>query len=292
MTNQVNDTGSGQTELSEEELYDQEWEAEGDSDQAPSAGNSDYTDDSNDSDEPLAEERAGDTGSATSRTAVKGNSSTTKASPSANHSGGKADSDIWEGATDAQRLAFLKAQNDFNSMSGRAKAEQQRRADLEREIENQRTEQARVNRKKGTYETEHPELFDEVNEYLRSSGQVSYKEEPKANTKGDDDIRTVFKVHPDAQELMLQDDWQQYTKALSDTQQRQLESDDPYEFIDLINSFKTHRAVRAATRSANVQDDDLLDESVTRSPGTSSRAPAKGAMSDDEAYEAEWAKDS
>ena len=295
MTNQVeNVTGTATEELSAEELYNLEWESESDSDQADAPtlqGNTPSDDDSSKFD---SKGRAEDTGPATSRTADSESSRSPKGKSSSNPSGGQGDDDIWEGATEAQRLAFNKAQNDFNSMSGRTRAEQQRRADLEKELELERQKLAQINRKKGTYETEHPELFDEVLEVLQSRNPVqpTAQGDTQGNPKMDEDIRTVYKVHPDAQDLMTSQDWASFSEDLTVAQRQQFESDDPYEFIDLLNSFKTYVAVKAVTKgSRQYSDEDILDDAVTRAPGSSSRGPAKAAMSDEDAYDSEWAKD-
>jgi len=289
-----NVTGSAKEELSAEEQYNQEWENESDSDQADSNTNQDSVAPKADGLESDTEERAEDTGSATSRTADNENRGTPSGNSSSNSSGSKDDDDIWAGATEAQRLAFNKAHNDFNSMSGRTRAEQRRADDLAKELAQERSKLAQLNRTKGTYETEHPELFDEVMEVIKSRNPVQPEAQPSpvSDEQLDEDIKTVYKVHPDAQDLMTSPDWKDYVEGLTEPQRQQFNSDNPYEFIDLLSSYKTHIAVKAATKgSKQYSEDDILDDTVTRTPGTSSRSPAKAAMSDEDAYDSEWAKD-
>lgn len=297
MTNQVmNVTDTNDADLSEEELYDKEW-AE---DEAPDQGQSDHPplEDNRDSQGSALsnQEKAEDTGSATSRTVSEGLGSDTPDTTKGTPSGGSTEEDIWAAATEAQRLAFLKAQNDFNSMSGRARAEQQRRADLEKELEKERAEKARLTRQKGTYETEHPELFDEVLNVLKSEQGFAQPTQPASPNQSvvDAGVKTVLQVHPDAQDLMQSDEWSGYVSSLDSNQRALLESDNPYEFIDLLNSFKTDRAVKAALKATStpVNEDDLLSDSITAKQGSASRAQVTGSMSDEEAYDAEWANDS
>jgi hypothetical protein len=286
LTNQVrNVTEGNNSELSDEEAYAAEWERDDTSDQGDddftSTGGVSFADSDGNSNHGKAEETTTHSG-----TVGKGNQGGTNGSDNSSAESGVSD-DIWAQATDAQRQAFTNAQNDLNRETSRAKSQQRLNADMQKELDKTKADYGELTRTKGTYEQEHPELFNEVFSRMK---EVSGPAQNTAADEGDDglpdDIKLVFKVHPDANDLMQTPEWGTFASSLTSAQTAQMESDDPFEFISLVSEFKTQRRMNSPTGSG-------LENTVTRSGGASSSASRSTtrSMTDDEAYAAEWALD-
>jgi hypothetical protein len=287
LTNQVdNVTETNLDELSTQEDYDKEWDDDDASDQSIDESNSEE-ESNDDSSEDGDHEKAEETATAGSGTVDGENHSTPNVTADSSAESNDA-GDIWADATDAQRLAFKKAQNELNRETGRARSQQQRNADLEKELKTTKSEYSEATREKGAYELEHPQLFDEVLGRLKNQqgvpapadSPVSERDEPS------EDIKVVFKVHPDAHDLMQTPEWGTFASGLTDEQKVQLESDNPFEFIDLLSEFKTVRRISAASGST---PDDLSD-TLTSAGGSSSSASGvnKRRLSIQESYDREW----
>lgn len=284
MTQQVNGTTTDKVELSDDELYAAEWEKEDSPDLAPSAstGGDDFDEDG---DTPDGQGKATVAATVPAAAVVDKASVPAQTQPKVDPAEGATDDDIWAQATPAQRQAFLKAQNDFQAMKGRHRTDSQRKADLEKELATAKATLAEASRVKGTYETEHPELFQEVTQYLTTKGVTA----PVAAADTDEipeDLKIVFKVHADVGDVMKTPEWAAYQTAFTPEQTAQFNSDNAFDFIDLITSFKTDQAVsRATNRNAEL----LAASAGAGGRGTGSQVTAKKSnMTDRESYDAEW----
>lgn len=295
MTNQVeNVTENQNTELSVDEEFDLEWEKDEESDQLSADDNSSSESSEADSDDSADHGKAEDNGPETDGTVDDESSSDTSGDDSESDSGQTDEDDIWAGASEAQRQAFEKSQNDLNSMTGRARKEREDRLALERDFENTQRELREHTRTKGAYETEHPELFNEVKTYLEESGYQKQSAEPQDDTgseEPDDDVKLVMKIHPDASDLMQSDAWSDFVGDLSAENQKLLESDDPYDFVDLMYSFKTDQKIKEIQASQQQQEQEEEDDSVVHQGGSSTSAPRKTTLTVEEDFDQEWNKD-
>lgn len=287
MTNQVdNVTETVTNELSEQEAYDAEWGEDDDSDQDINSNLSSDSESSDDSNEDGDHGKAEDT---TTHGETVANDDQGNTNESANGSAeSAADDDIWATATDAQKLAFKKAQNDLNRETGRARSQQQRNADLEKEVQAANAKYAEETRTKGEYETEHPELFNEVMDRIEARNGT-HTQAAAAVDNGDelpDDIKLVFKIHPDANDLMQTSEWETFASNFTAEQTAQFEGDDPYAFVDLLAEYKTQR--RIATHTSSSSDD--LSDTLTQSTGSASATSKTNGrrLTAAESYDAEW----
>lgn len=273
-------------ELSDEELYDLAWEDEdGDKPSAkPDAGESE-----DGSDEAAEKARAADTANAAKvgeeeGTAAKGN----EGAPAEE----KPNDDPWSTAPPELRQAYQKAQNDIKSVAGRHAAAERKAAEMEKELKRLNAEKAELTRKKGTYEQEHPELFNEVLTVVESRVKASAPAEPEAPATPEEDegIKTVYRIHKDVGAVMSSPEWAEFVSALTPEQQALYSSNDPYEFSDLVTEFKVAKAARAAKPKAS-QRDELLAAAAAPSGKAASKPAARSYLTPEEAYDAEWEKD-
>jgi len=287
MTNQVNNvTENGSAVNSDIDAYDAAWDEEDDLDQTsdsseqikaivgdstPAIDQENASMDDPESDVTVADESNSDT------------PATEEEAPSGEHD----PSDIWADANDAQRAELVKLQNDLKSMSGRTASERNAKAALEKELQTTKSELREFTRTKGLYETEHPELFQEVTTYLEEAGVT----QPNADMSGggtdvnDDDIKTVFRVHPDAHDLMQTDEWSAFVGDLPSDLQAKYGSDDPFDFIEVLTEFKV--SSRSAKPKAQPKPKPKAVPNA-RLGGNGSRPSATQHLSDQQGYDAEW----
>jgi len=287
MTEQVNVTDSAETEVSDVDDYDAEWDLE-------------ETDSSAKPTTPKVDEDAPSTVEVEEK-AVESDTVSAPAEPAAgdNVSPDTSDvtpaeelisEDIWANASPSQREAFLKAQNDFKAMKGRHKNAEHRAAALQTEFEKVQSQLVASTRKKGVYEQEHPELFQEVKALMDTERGASAVESGDAST---DELQVVFKVHPDVQDVMATEEWQKFISELTAEQQNKFNSSNPYDFIDLVGEYKQVEAVQ----KANIEVDEsarrksLLEEASPAEGKSSQPDPTKKSMSDEDAYDTEWARE-
>lgn len=286
MTQQVNGTEQETGELSDAEQYAKEWDEDDATSGDSSKANANVDDNSNATDQ----EKATSTATVTEGVVSNGHTAgSPKSSPTDSAESGV--DDIWAGATEAQRVAYNNAHNGLNAMKGRAKASSQKQSGLEKELQKSNAELAEINRQKGTYETEHPELFNEMKTLYASniSAAAEGSSEEGHSAEMTDDIRVVFKAHPDANAVMASQDWVAFQNTFTDDQTRQFDSEDPADFIQLMTDYKVQEAVRKSTPSKN---DLLLNEAAGHSGGSSSQPNSKrSAMTAQEAYDDEWDAD-
>jgi hypothetical protein len=286
MTQQDNGTTKENEVLSDDELYNLEW-ADDDAKSEANAGDAPSSDDGT---ETTGQEKAeGD--ETVSDPAVPDEAAEGSPKGSTEGSAESSDDDIWAGATDAQRVAYKNAQNGLNAMSGRARVSSKKHTDLEKELQKSKQELAEFTRTKGTYETEHPELFDEVRTAFASATSQSPEQSSTAPATDEvpDDIKVVFAAHPDASAVMASPEWADFQNSLTGEQVRQNNSDDPADFINLVSTFKTQEAHRKTAPSRN---EVLLDAAAGPAGGSSSTPSRKKAlMSAQESYDAEWDED-
>jgi hypothetical protein len=285
MAQQDNGTTLDTKELSDAELYELEWE----DDDAKSDSHDSGTGQEEDGSETKGHEKANG-GETVSNPVVP--DAKAEGSPEGSNEGSaeSSDSDIWAGASEAQKVAYKNAQNGLNAMSGRARVSSKKQTDLEKELQKSKRELAEFTRTKGTYETEHPELFDEVRTaFASSTSQASEQSSAATSDEVPDDIRVVFAAHPDASEVMASPEWAAFQSSLTGEQITQNNSDDPADFINLVSTFKTQEAVR---KSAPSRSQVLLD-AASGSAGGSKSTPSqkKAGMTAKEAYDAEWNED-
>jgi len=286
-TNQVmNVTEGNPSELSDEEAYAAEWERDDTSDQGSDdftpAGGASYEDSTGNSDHGKAEETTTHSG-----TVGNENQGGSQSSGNSSAESGVSD-DIWSQATEAQRQAFTNAQNDLNRETSRAKSQQRLNADMQKELARAKADYHELTREKGTYEQEHPELFNEVFSRMKEVSDPATQDTTASEGYEalPEDIKLVFKVHPDANDLMQTPEWGTFASSLTVAQTAQMDSDDPFEFISLVSEFKTQRRMKSPSGSA-------LQDTVTRSGGSSSAASrsTNRSLTEAEAYAAEWALD-
>lgn len=286
MTEQVNAKSEEQVILSDEEAYDKEWDEDEESsskqpDESPDSNIKTEDDESSESDTASDNEVVNSEGN----TAPENNDS----SPAEEVSG----DDIWANATEEQRQAFEKVQNDFKSVTGRHKSAEQRKAELEKEFKELKAKHHELTREKGEYEQNHPELFNEVLEVVASRTQAetdAHTEDTDEDAHDEaDDIRAVYKAHSDLEDVMSSPEWSTFTQELSDEQQTKYNSLDPLDFISLVTEFKVDRAAKASAQTETKATE--VEESGTVNSGSGSKPDARVIMSDDDLYDAEWEKD-
>ena len=290
MTNQVTNVTENENEvLSNEDAYDAEWDNDDDSDLITDPFTQDddksVSDSTNDVNHGNAEEAPTESGTVADETQDNLDKPTEGSAESSD--GG----DIWANASESQKLAFKQAQNDLSRETGRAKSQQQLNASLQKELENRNALYAEETREKGAYETEHPELFNEVLGVMESRNGLSQSQADVAtDSTGDnpEDIQLVFKVHPDAHDLMQTPEWGNFAGNLNAHQTKQLNSDDPFDFIDLMSEYKTQKRVSAHNSSGDLED---TLTSSSRGSGSSASAPNRRNLSVSESYDAEWELD-
>lgn len=200
--------------------------------------------------------------------------------------------DIWANAPAELKDAYEKAQNDFRAMKGRHKNAEHRAAALQKEFDKVNGQFAEVTRKKGVYETEHPELFNEVKEMMES--RLPQAESAETDQEPSEDLQVVFKVHPDASNILNSTEWETYKSAFTVEQQNKFDSPDPYEFIDLMNEFKQEQKIAQVKASYTDESDRrkaVLEEASSAEGKASKPSSIKNNLSVSEAYEAEWARE-
>lgn len=291
MTDQVNETDPVENAVSEDDDYDAEWDLEEKDSSEPEADKvSEDAPSTNKVEEKVAEL---DTVSSTAK--PEANESVSPETSEVTPAEGSAPEDIWANASLSQREAYKKAQNDFNAMKGRHKNAEHRASALQTEFEKVQGQLAETTRKKGVYEQEHPELFQEVKALMNTEQGVPAAE---GTDVSNDELQVVFKVHPDVQDIMATEDWKGFTSELSAEQQNKFDSPNPYEFIDLIGEYKQAKAVQKANTNISSTEVDesarrkaLLEESSPMEGKASQPNPAKQNMSDEEQYDSEWARE-
>lgn len=297
MTDQVkNDTDDQNTGLSDDELYELEWEE--DEDGTDHSDSSDTTQDDTSDDDSTGENvdgKAEEGGPETDQTVDEDSSKDDSGDSSDSSSGTNDDDDIWAGLNEVQRAELKKLQNDQSSAVGRAAAVQRQLSEREKELEAKEAELRAATRTKGNYETEHPELFNEVKDYLEAEGYQkpatqSPQDQDEANAdEPDDDVKLVMRAHPDAANLMQTDEWSDFVGNLDGELKDKAQSDDPWDFIDLVNEFKVAQRVSQAQQNVAPQDDE--DDSVVVRGKSSQSQTKRGALTADEEYDLEWEND-
>lgn len=292
MTDQVqNVTETEKKELSVDEEFDLEWDEEEQPDQR--SDKDDSTDDPADADRSASGDhgKAEEGGAETTGTVAGDSSSSTSEDDQGARSAGKNESDIWADANEAQLAELKKLRDDLSAMTGRTQAEQRRKAALEKELEKVQADLRQATRTKGQYEQEHPELFAEVETYLKDSGYTkpsadSSTENPDEGLS-DDDVEKVFKIHPDVGDLMRADAWSEFVDGLDDEGKAKFNSSDPYEFADLVTEFKFQQRLAKVTPPSAAPAED---PTVVHTSGSSSK-PAPASLSVDEDFDLEWDRD-
>lgn len=297
MTDRVNETGKNKEELSDDELYELEWGEDEDSD--GSAGQAQDDDDSADDDgsDDSYQEKAESEDTASQQSVAEGEGTVPRGVQQPAPAEGQADDDPWANVPAELRQAYLNAQNGLQAMKGRERAVSQKARALEKELEATRGKLSEATRQKGPYETNHPELFEEVRKAMGystpSTPQASQTKDSASQDGGDDDLEAVYRIHPDAPQILQSEEWAAFEKSMSTEQKQQYSSPDPLDFISLVQDFKIQRAARAVQATAKDRNAELLaaaDAAVDK--GTSSRADRnKTRMTDDEAYDAEWERE-
>jgi hypothetical protein len=203
--------------------------------------------------------------------------------------------DIWATATPAQKEAFLKAQNDFRAMKGRHQSSEKEKSDLQKELEKAQRSLSEATREKGVFETENPELFAELMSAVDTrlpKEQETQAEQPDSDG-GDLDLKPVFKAHPDASDVVASEEWAEFQNNMTVQETALFQSEDPFDFIQLMTDFKVKQALaKAAASKQENETDDPLDDAATVSRGGSS-VPSKKptVLNDQDAFDAEWDDD-
>lgn len=276
MTEQVNATEREDSMLSDEDLYDQEWGTTSDN-----KSDTDHLDNS-------AQEKA-ESQNTYLRTVDDDSNTGDPRAPETNLAEDVISDATWDSASDGQRQAYQKVQNEFNAERGRVAAERKRSAQLDKDLRESRSQLNELTRERGTYETEHPELFNEVKTFMESKGYS----QPAAVAPGSDElspeIEQVLAVHPDAPQLMKTPEWEAQARRFTAEQVRQFNSDNPYDFIRLVNDVKLSLAMSKQSSPNAAQQ--RLEAAATHVSSGRGSAPATSALSDAAAYDAEWEKE-
>lgn len=285
MTDPVKGTEKQEEELSDEEQYEQEW-----GEDAATSDTATSDDSSKDDGSETADQEKADDDETVSTSEVPDENEEGSPESSTTDSAENVSDDIWANATEAQKVAFRNARNGLNAMKGRANVSATKQAALEKELKKATTALTEATRVKGEYETNHPELFNEVKSlFTTDSSETTDGGEASETSEVDneDDIRAVFKAHPDASLVMATDAWLDFQDNLSEADTKRYNSDDPADFIALMSDFKVQEAQAKTKASSSVLDDAAVD-----TKGSGSRpSPKKTVMTDQEAYDAEWDAD-
>ncbi len=200
--------------------------------------------------------------------------------------------DIWANAPVELKEAYEKAHNDFKAMKGRHKNAEQRAAALQKEFDKVNNQLGEATRKKGVYETEHPELFNEVKDLMES--RLPHAQSAETDQEQNEDLQVVFKVHPDASDILTSSDWETFKSNFTVEQQTKFDSPDPYEFIDLMAEYKQERKIaeiKSSFEDESARRKAVLEEASPAVGKASKPNPEKTNMSVEDAYDAEWAKE-
>lgn len=273
MTEQVNGTENQEKQLSDEELYALEWAED---EESSDASDSENLDDQGkaEGDDPASE-------TPVANSAEKAPLDTSNDNPAEGVS-----DDIWANASEAQRQAYLKAQSDFQAMVGRHKSSEKTKAALQKELDKAQAALHEATREKGTYETTHPELFKEVETYV--SSKLPKPQESSEPHESDDDLAPIFKLHPDAAEILNSAEWKDFESRMDGRLKEKYESDDPLDFASVLTDYKLDQAVKKKAS----ENEALLAAAATGSGGTSSKpATVVRGRSVAEDYDAEWERE-
>lgn len=287
MTEQVNVTENNESAVSAND-YDAEWAKE-DENTASSTSDVEVI---QDAPPAIVDEKADEPETAKDDSEPVTQQDVSPETPENNSAESETSGDIWANAPAELKDAYEKAQNDFKAMKGRHKNAEHRAAALQKEFDKVNNQFAEVTRKKGVYETEHPELFNEVKELMES--RLPQAESAEAAQEPSEDLQVVFKVHPDASDILNSTEWETYKSAFTVEQQNKFDSPDPYEFIDLMNEFKQEQKVarvKASYEDEGARRKAVLEEAASAEGKASKPSSTKSNLSVDEAYDAEWARE-
>lgn len=285
MTEQVNVTDNDESAVSQIDDYDSEWAKE-DEDNSSSPSVTEVIEDAPPS---IVEDKAAEPSTAQGAAETSTEESVSPADPEASSAESEASGDIWANASPELKEAYEKAQNDFKAMKGRHKNAEHRAAALQKEFDKVNNHLGEVTRKKGVYETEHPELFNEVKEMVES--RMPSAQSAEIGEEPSEELQVVFKVHPDASDILNSEKWESFKSSFSIEQQTKYDSPDPYEFIDLMSEYKQEQKVsevKSSYEDESARRKAVLEESSPTSGKASKPNPEKSNMTQEEAYDAEW----
>lgn len=287
MTNQVNATGNNEDAVSVDD-YDAEWAKE-DEDNSSSPSDTQVI---TDAPPTIVDEKAAEPDTAKGEAEPKAQEEVSPETSEVSSAESETSDDIWANAPPELKDAYEKAQNDFKAMKGRHKNAEHRAAALQKEFDKVNNQLGEATRKKGVYETEHPELFNEVKELMES--RLPQAESAEIAQEPSEELQVVFKVHPDASDILNSKEWETYKSNFTVEQQTKFDSPDPYEFIDLMNEYKQERKVaevKSSYEDEAARRKAVLEEASPAEGKSSKPNPEKSNMSVEDAYDAEWAKE-
>jgi len=287
MTEQVNVTENNVSADSDIDDYDSEWAKE-DTDSSSSP----VTKVVEDTPPAIVEEKADELDTAKGESEPSAEESVSPADPEVSSAESEVSGDIWANAPSELKEAYEKTQNDFKAMKGRHKNAEHRAAALQKEFEKVNNQLGEATRKKGVYEVEHPELFNEVKEMVES--RLPSAQSAETGTEQSEDLQVVFKVHPDASDILNSGEWDSFKDKFTPDQQTKFDSPNPYEFIDLLNEYKQEQKVaevKSSYEDESARRKAVLEEASPTEGKSSKPNPQKTNMTEDEAYDAEWARE-
>ncbi len=288
MTNQVNATDNNDGAVSNVDDYDAEWAKE-DEDNSSSPSDTQVI---TDAPPTIVDEKAAEPDTAKGEAEPEAQEEVSPETSEVSSAESETSDDIWANAPPELKDAYEKAQNDFKAMKGRHKNAEHRAAALQKEFEKVNNQLGEATRKKGVYETEHPELFNEVKDLMES--RLPQAESAETAQEPNEELQVVFKVHPDASDILNSSEWETYKSNFTVEQQTKFDSPNPYEFIDLMNEYKQERKiaeVKSSYEDESARRKAVLEESSPAEGKASKPNPEKSNMSVEDAYDAEWARE-
>lgn len=200
------------------------------------------------------------------------------------------DDDLWSNATESQRAAYSKAENEYKAMMGRNRVASQRADQAEAELREAQEELNRLReqtREKSEYELQHPELFEAFRSEMDS--RIAPLQAQQSTSETDDldaAASAVLEAHPNAGDLMNSTEFNGWLASQPNYVVNAMESTNPADIISILDSY-------TANLPSDTPDTSGLDAIST--PDTSSSQPdtrPKESLSAQEQYDAEWEDDS
>jgi hypothetical protein len=198
--------------------------------------------------------------------------------------------DIWSEAPAELRDEFNKVQNQYNSMLGRHRAERQRVADYERQLQETQTKVKNLEqetRQPTQFEQDHPDYAKEILAEAERIAELKITQQQELNSQTSqqkaeqDALNTILNAHPDAGELYNNDSFNQWMQNQPLHLVNRLDSTDPSDTIEVLTLFKDSQKQQ--------QQADLNSLSAPQS--SSSKPDTRATLTTQEEYEREWELD-